>query len=195
MPRSRAPDHWIFRTYSSKRYSYATWNRRCLSLDSIHRQHLRGDRPIGTTPFEEEPHCVTGTGGLPNSRRGTALVVGNVNRYVLKPILKKLGLPYGTSHASGHGGVSRYREAGVHSDLITKWVGGTSLKMTSKYKHFSAKHRKDVMQQVGFDRKSGSLLDPFGPFGPNVECRISLMHNGLQETQIRLVAQLVRAPP
>jgi hypothetical protein len=37
----------------------------------------------------------------------------------------------------------------VHSDLITKWVGRTSLKMTSKYKHFSAKHRKDVISKLG----------------------------------------------
>jgi integrase len=49
-----------------------------------------------------------------------SLVVGNVNRYVLKPILKKLGLPYGTSHAFRHGCVSRFQEAGVHGDLITK---------------------------------------------------------------------------
>jgi len=37
----------------------------------------------------------------------------------------------------------------VHSDLITKWVGHTSLKMTSKYTHFSAKHRKDVISKLG----------------------------------------------
>ena len=89
------------------------------------------------------------SGRIFSSRRGTPLVVGNVNRYVLKPILKKLGLPYGTSHAFRRGGVSRFQEAGVHGDLITKWVGHTSLKMTSKYTHFSAKHRKDVISKLG----------------------------------------------
>lgn len=89
------------------------------------------------------------SGRIFSSRRGTPLVVGNVNRYVLKPILKKLGLPYGTSHAFRHGGVSRFQEAGVHGDLITKWVGHTSLKMTSKYTHFTAKHRKDVISKLG----------------------------------------------
>jgi integrase len=46
-------------------------------------------------------------------RRGKPLVVGNVNGYVLKPILKKLELPYGTTHAMRHGAVSRFQEAGV----------------------------------------------------------------------------------
>jgi integrase len=82
-------------------------------------------------------------------RRGKPLVVGNVNGYVLKPILKKLELPYGTTHAMRHGAVSRFQEAGVHGDLITKWVGHTSLKMTSKYTHFSAKHRKEVVAKLG----------------------------------------------
>jgi hypothetical protein len=48
---------------------------------------------------------------------------------VLKPILKKLGFPYGMRF--GMAGVSRFQEAGVHGDLITKWVGHTSLKITS----------------------------------------------------------------
>src|SRR6266850_1754054 len=81
--------------------------------------------------------------------RGKSLVVGNVNEYVLKPILRKLELPYGTTHAMRHGAVSRSQEAGVHGDLITKWVGHTSLKMTSKYTHFSAKHRKEVVAKLG----------------------------------------------
>jgi integrase len=71
------------------------------------------------------------------------------NEYVLKPILKKLELLYRTTHAMRHGAVSRFQEAGVHGDLITKWVGHTSLKMTSKYTHFSAKHRKEVVAKLG----------------------------------------------
>jgi integrase len=82
-------------------------------------------------------------------RRGKPLMVGDVNGYLLKPILKKLELPYGTTHAMRHGGVSRFQEAGVHGDLITKWVGHGSLKMTSKYTHFSAKHRKEVVAKLG----------------------------------------------
>ena len=45
--------------------------------------------------------------------------------------------------------LSRFQEAGVHGDLITKWVGHTSLKMTSKYTHFSAKHRKEAVAKLG----------------------------------------------
>jgi integrase len=66
-----------------------------------------------------------------------------------KPIHKKLELPYGTTHAMRHGAVSRFQEAGVHGDLITKWVGHASLKMTSKYTRFSAKHRKEVVAKLG----------------------------------------------
>jgi hypothetical protein len=86
------------------------------------------------------------------------LVVGSVNEYVLKPILKRMELPYGTTHAMRHGAVSRFQEAGVQSDLITKWVGYTSLKMISKYTHFSADHpeapapfswRKEVVARLG----------------------------------------------
>jgi integrase len=89
------------------------------------------------------------SGRLFESRNGTPLVVGNVNRYVLKPILRKLELPLGTTHAFRHGAVSRFQEAGVHGDLIKKWVGHTSLKMTSRYTHFSAKHRKDEVKRLG----------------------------------------------
>lgn len=89
------------------------------------------------------------TGLVFNGRRGKPLVAGNVNKYVLKPILMKLELPNGTTHAMRHGAVSRFQEAGVHGDLITKWVGHTSLKMTSKYTHFSAKHRKEVVAKLG----------------------------------------------
>jgi integrase len=74
--------------------------------------------------------------------------VGNVNRYVLKPILRKLDLPIGTTHAFRHGAVSRFQEASVHGDLIKKWVGHTSLKMTSRYTHFSTKHRKDEVKRL-----------------------------------------------
>jgi integrase len=89
------------------------------------------------------------TGLVFTGRRGKPLVVGNVNEYVLKPTLKKLELPHGTTHAMRHGAVSRFQEAGVHGDLITKWVGHTSLKRTSKYTHFSAKHRKEAVAKLG----------------------------------------------
>jgi integrase len=84
------------------------------------------------------------SGRVFESRNGTPLVVNNVNRHVLKPLLKKLGLPIGTTHAMRHGAVSR-----LHGDLIKKWVGHTSLKMTSRYTHFSMKHRKDEVKRLG----------------------------------------------
>jgi integrase len=49
-------------------------------------------------------------------RRGKHVVCGNVNRYFLKPILKKLGLPIGTSHAMRHGRVSVLQQNQVPGD-------------------------------------------------------------------------------
>ena len=89
------------------------------------------------------------SGRLFESRNGTPLVVGNVNRYVLKPLCNKVGIDIGTTHAFRHGAVSRFQEAGVHGDLIKKWVGHTSLRMTSRYTHFSMKHRKDAVKRLG----------------------------------------------
>jgi hypothetical protein len=48
--------------------------------------------------------------------------------------------------------------AGVHIDLITKWVGHTDFKITWNYTHFSDKFRKDEANRVG-------QLDPLDPVG------------------------------
>jgi integrase len=71
-------------------------------------------------------------------------VNGNVNRYVLKPLCKKLEIPIGTTHAFRHGRVSLLQQNGVPGDLIKKWIGHTSLRTTSKYSHFTPAFRKKV---------------------------------------------------
>jgi len=67
------------------------------------------------------------SGRIFESKNGTPLVNGNVNRYVLKPICKQLGIPIGTTHAFRHGRVSLLQQNGVPGDLIKKWIGHTSL--------------------------------------------------------------------
>jgi integrase len=82
------------------------------------------------------------TGRLFQTKNGTPLVGNNINREVLKPICKKLGIPIGTTHAFRHGRVSVLQKMRVPGKMITEWVGHTSLKMTSQYTHFSDEERK-----------------------------------------------------
>jgi len=58
------------------------------------------------------------SGRVFESRNGTPLVNGNVNRYVLKPLCKKLEIPIGTTHAFRHGRVSLLQQNSVPGDLI-----------------------------------------------------------------------------
>ena len=55
------------------------------------------------------------------SRNGTPLVNGNVNRFVLKPLCKKIGIPVGTTHAFRHGESAVLQQNNVPGDLIKRW--------------------------------------------------------------------------
>ena len=89
------------------------------------------------------------SGRVFESRNGTPLVNGNVNRYVLKPLCKKIGIPEGTTHAFRHGRVSVLQQGNVPGDLIKRWVGHSSLKTTSKYSHFTREFRKEIAAKLG----------------------------------------------
>ena len=97
------------------------------------KEHI-GDRQVGRV-FE--------------SKNGTPLVCNNVNRHVLKPIYKEVGIPIGTTHAFRHGRVSVLQQNSVPDDLIKRWVGHTSLKTTSKYSHFTKEFRKGIASSLG----------------------------------------------
>ena len=88
------------------------------------------------------------SGRVFQTRNGTPLVVNNVNRHVLKPLCKELGIPIGTTHAFRHGRISVLQQNNVHGDLIKKWVGHTSLKTTSKYTHFPTEFRRKVVSEL-----------------------------------------------
>jgi len=85
------------------------------------------------------------------STRGTPLVPGNVNRYVLKPICEKLGIPSATTHAFRHGRISFLQRKRVPGDMIKSWVAHSSLKVTSNYTHFSQEDEREVLD--GLDDK------------------------------------------
>src|ERR1700733_3838316 len=89
------------------------------------------------------------SGRVFKSRNGTPLVNGNVNRFVLKPLCGKIGIPVGTTHEFRHGRVSVLQQNGVPGDLIKRWVGHSSLKTTSKYSHFTREFRRETVSKLG----------------------------------------------
>lgn len=82
------------------------------------------------------------------SRNGTPLVNRNVNVDVLRVICKRLQIPIGGMHAIRHGRISLLQQKGVPGDLIIKWVGHTSLKITSIYTHFDEDFRKRTVASL-----------------------------------------------
>jgi integrase len=82
------------------------------------------------------------------SKNGTPLVNRNVNVDVLRVICKRLRIQNGGLHAIRHGRISFLQAMGVPGDLIVKWVGHTSLKMTSVYTHFSDQFRKETVSRL-----------------------------------------------
>ena len=95
---------------------------------------------------------------------GTPFSKDDVRRK-LQTVLQKLGLPKGGLHAFRHGRVSVLRMHGVPDDLVTEWVGHSSLRMTSRYTHFQDTYRQQVARDLG------PLLPPTVeaglPIGPN----------------------------
>lgn len=84
-----------------------------------------------------------------SSKRGTPLRHSEVNRSVLKPICKKLGIAKVTTHAFRHGRVSYLQKNRVPGDMIKSWIGHSSLKITSGYTHFSPEDEREVIDSLG----------------------------------------------
>ena len=111
--------------------------------------HREVDVDAGTMAIVKEYLGERTSGRVFESRNKTPLVNGNVNRYVLKPLCKKIGIPDGTTHAFRHGRVSVLQQGNVPGDLIKRWVGHSSLKTTSKYSHFTREFRKEIASKLG----------------------------------------------
>ena len=82
------------------------------------------------------------------TKLGTPLKVGEVNRYVLRPICKKLGIPHGGMHAFRHGRVSKMQDQGVNEKIIQLEVGHSTLRMTRRYTHFSPEKRRATAEKL-----------------------------------------------
>jgi integrase len=88
------------------------------------------------------------TGRVFVTKSGQPLTKDNV-RHSLHLILDKLGIPKGGLHAFRHGRVSVLQANGVPPDLIKRWVGHSSTRVTSIYSHFSEEYRQNIAQRVG----------------------------------------------
>ncbi len=82
--------------------------------------HREVDVDAGTMAIVKEYLGDRTSGRVFESRNGTPLVNGNVNRFVLKPLCKKIGIPVGTTHAFRHGRVSVLQQNNVPGDLIKR---------------------------------------------------------------------------
>jgi integrase len=75
------------------------------------------------------------TGYLFATRRETPLVMDDVVKRVLHPLLTRLGIPRGGLHSFRHGRVTILRRRGVSEDLVRAWVGHTTSRTTDLYSH------------------------------------------------------------
>jgi integrase len=82
------------------------------------------------------------------TRLGTPLKDGDVNRDVLKPLCRQVGIPVGTLYAFRHGRVSKMQEQGVNEKIILTEVGHTTLRMTRCYIHFTPEQRRATAERL-----------------------------------------------
>jgi hypothetical protein len=80
------------------------------------------------------------------SKAGTYLNDANLRQRWFNPLIEKLGIPQpkGSSfHAIRHGRISLLREAGIANDIVMKWAGHSTLKVTDHYTHRGAHARQN----------------------------------------------------
>jgi integrase len=65
---------------------------------------------------------------LVETSKGTPFNDGSIRNRVLKPLLKRLGIPHAGLHAFRHGRVTVLRKKGTPADLQTLWIGHSNLR-------------------------------------------------------------------
>ena len=91
------------------------------------------------------------------NRSGRPLLSQDINRKLLKPICKRLGIPEGTMHAFRHGRASQMQAAGLPGDFVTSQIGHSSLKVTSIYTHFEHDKKRALAEQLLSCTQNGGL--------------------------------------
>jgi integrase len=96
------------------------------------------------------------------ARNGSPISGNNVLKRVLRPLLKRLGIPKAGLHAFRHSRVTMLRKNGTPEDLQKQWIGHSSLRTTDRYSHTN--------QELEYRRLAASkagLSFTVGPNGPN----------------------------
>ncbi|MBZ5643701.1 MAG: site-specific integrase [Acidobacteriia bacterium] len=87
------------------------------------------------------------SGRLFESKKKNPVCANNIAKRILKPILTKLKLQ-GSFHSFRHGRVSILQQNGVPGDLVKEWIGHSTLRITSRYTHFSDDFRKEIIGRL-----------------------------------------------
>ena len=85
------------------------------------------------------------TGLLFQTRLGTHLKVSDVNRFVLKPLCKRLGIPPATCHSFRHGRVSQMVANGLPEKFIQEQVGHVDKQITRHYTHIGMERMTEMV--------------------------------------------------
>jgi integrase len=87
------------------------------------------------------------------ARNGSPLSAGNIRRWVLQPLLAKLGIAKAGLHAFRHSRVTMLRKNGTPADLQKLWIGHSNLKTTDRYAHTDQEleYRRRAAAKVGLD--------------------------------------------
>ena len=88
------------------------------------------------------------SGRVFESRLGTYLVNREINRKVLTPLCKRLGIEPGGMHAFRHGRVSLMQASRVPADFTLSQIGHSSLRVTSNYTHFAHQQKRDLAEHL-----------------------------------------------
>jgi integrase len=88
------------------------------------------------------------TGRVFMTKDGTAMNSGDVNRYNLKPLCRKLGIPVGTMQAFRHGRVTAMSSGGVGEKVRLLEVGHSTLRMNLKYDHADEEMLRQAAQRL-----------------------------------------------
>ena len=97
-------------------------------------------------------------GLLFQTKLGTHLRANDVNRYALKPLCAKLGIPKATMHAFRHGRVSVMVANGLPSKFVQSQIGQVDRKITEHYTHFSDAQSHQMVEKLGQRCQNSGLL-------------------------------------
>ena len=86
--------------------------------------------------------------GLFQTKFGTHLKAGDINRIVLKPLCVKLGILSGTTHSFRHGRISLMVASRLPDKFVRSQVGQVNQKITNHYTHFADQENHEMVNEV-----------------------------------------------